>query len=81
MYAAWWCPHCHDQKQLFGAEAIAQVPYVECASDGKNARPQLCGGVTGFPTWEIKGQMYPGTQSLQKLAEVSGYTGPTNFQQ
>ncbi|HEY9881074.1 MAG TPA: vitamin K epoxide reductase family protein [Leptolyngbyaceae cyanobacterium] len=80
MYAAWWCPHCHDQKQMFGAEAMAQVPYVECASDGRNAQPQLCGAVTGFPTWEIKGQMYPGVQSLQKLAELSGYVGPTTFQ-
>ncbi|HEY9761056.1 MAG TPA: vitamin K epoxide reductase family protein [Trichocoleus sp.] len=81
MYAAWWCPHCHDQKQMFGAEAIAQVPYVECSSDGRNAQPQLCGAVTGFPTWEIKGQMYPGVQSLQKLAELSGYTGSVDFKQ
>jgi len=36
--------------------------------------------VKGFPTWEIKGQFYSGTQSLEKLADVSGYTGPRNFQ-
>ncbi len=23
-YGAFWCPHCHDQKQLFGQEAVAQ---------------------------------------------------------
>ncbi|HEY9738214.1 MAG TPA: vitamin K epoxide reductase family protein, partial [Trichocoleus sp.] len=82
MYGAWWCPHCYDQKALFGAEAAAQVPYVECASDGKNAQTELCRSqpeITGFPTWEIQGRFYAGTQTLEKLAEISGYTGPKDF--
>lgn len=82
MYGAWWCPHCYDQKALFGAEAAAQIPYIECASDGKNAQTELCrsqGEITGFPTWEIRGQFYAGTQTLEKLAEVSGYSGPKDF--
>lgn len=83
MYGAWWCPHCHDQKQLFGAEAAQTFNYVECAEDGQNPQPDLCRSkpeVTGFPTWEINGEFYPGTQSLTRLAELSGYSGPTNFQ-
>ena len=28
MYGADWCPHCQDQKTLFGS-AFALVPYVE----------------------------------------------------
>ncbi|MBD0335739.1 MAG: hypothetical protein ICV62_09635, partial [Cyanobacteria bacterium Co-bin13] len=81
-YGAWWCPHCYDQKALFGAEAAAQIPYVECASDGKNAQTQLCRShseITGFPTWEINGEFYAGTQTLEKLAELSGYTGSKAF--
>ena len=83
MYGAWWCPHCHDQKVFFGAEAAELIPYVECAEDGKNAQPKLCRAepqVTGFPTWQINGEFYPGAQPLERLAELSGYTGPMDFQ-
>jgi uncharacterized membrane protein len=82
MYSAWWCPHCHEQKQAFGAEAVALLPNVECDPEGINPQTDLCrskSGVTGFPTWEINGEFYPGAQPLQRLAELSGYTGPTNF--
>jgi glutaredoxin len=83
MYGAYWCPHCHDQKQLFGREAAKIIPYVECAADGQNPQTALCQakeGVTGFPTWEIDGQFYGGTQALGALATASGYTGPQDFQ-
>lgn len=83
-YGAYWCPHCHDQKMLFGKEAGALIDYIECDPRGQNSRAQLCqaaaANVKGFPTWEIKGQFYSGTQSLEKLADLSGYTGPRNFQ-
>ena len=83
-YGAYWCPHCHDQKMLFGKEAAALIDYIECDPKGQNSRAQLCqaaaANVKGFPTWEIKGQFYSGTQSLEKLADLSGYTGPRNFQ-
>ncbi len=80
-YGAYWCPHCQDQKQLFGQEAFAMIDYIECDSNGKNARPQLCrdAGITGYPTWEIKGQLYSGTLSLEKLADLSGYQGRRDF--
>jgi uncharacterized membrane protein len=34
MYGAFWCSHCYDQKQAFGAEAMQAFPYVECYPDG-----------------------------------------------
>ncbi len=83
-YGAYWCPHCQDQKMLFGKEAAALIDYVECDPRGQNSRAQMCqaaaANVKGFPTWEIKGQFYSGTQSLEKLADLSGYIGPRNFQ-
>ena len=74
MYGAYWCPHCADQKAMFG-EAVDQIPYVECAADGKNAQPDLCStkGIQAYPTWEINGQLYPGVKSLDDLAQLSGY--------
>lgn len=80
-YGAYWCPHCYDQKQLFGKEAVSFLNYVECDPNGKNARPQLCkdAKIEGYPTWEINGKKYPGAYALEKLAELSGYQGPRNF--
>jgi uncharacterized membrane protein len=80
-YGAYWCPHCFQQKQLFGKEAFAKAPYVECAPDGVNAQTKVCqdADVKAFPTWVIKGTTYSGVQSLEKLAELSGYTGDRSF--
>lgn len=81
MYGAYWCPHCAQQKELFGEAAFRSIDYVECDPGGTNARPSLCkkAKITGYPTWEIKGKLYPGTQSLEDLAKLSGYSGPSNF--
>ncbi|HEY9881953.1 MAG TPA: hypothetical protein V6D29_26105 [Leptolyngbyaceae cyanobacterium] len=74
MYGAYWCPHCAEQKELFD-QAAAQLPYVECDANGENPQPQLCRnkGIQGYPTWEINGQLYPGTRSLDELAQLSGF--------
>ena len=34
MYGAFWCSHCQEQKQAFGAEAQRDLPYVECFPQG-----------------------------------------------
>lgn len=80
-YGAFWCPHCFEQKQLFGQKAFQEITYVECAPEGKNPQVQACqdSGIKGFPSWDIKGKIYPGTQSLEDLAELSEYTGPKDF--
>lgn len=80
-YVAWWCPHCHEQKSLFGKEAYQQINHIECAPDGTNPRPDLCktANIESFPTWEIKGKLYPGVKTLNELADLSGYTGDRNF--
>ncbi len=83
MYGAWWCPHCHDQKQLFGQEAAKAIPYVECAEDGQNSQTSLCrsvAGLTGFPTWEVNDELLVGGQTLETLADASNYDGPRDFQ-
>ena len=78
MYSAYWCPHCHEQKELFGKEATAKLKIVECAPDGHNSQADLCKtkNIQGFPSWEINGAVDSGVKPLQKLAELSGYRGP-----
>ncbi|WP_320666570.1 vitamin K epoxide reductase family protein [Prochlorococcus sp. MIT 1307] len=80
-YSAYWCPHCHEQKEMFGKEAVSELKIVECAEDGKNSQRSLCEakGITGYPSWEINGKLYSGIQQLQDLADLSGYPGTRNF--
>ncbi|PSC72564.1 thiol-disulfide oxidoreductase LTO1 [Micractinium conductrix] len=78
MYGAFWCSHCYDQKQTFGAEAMAAFPYVECYPEGlhKDTKPaDVClaapGGLTGFPTWIMPdGQQLIGEQSFDQLEKA-----------
>jgi glutaredoxin len=77
MYGAYWCPHCQEQKALFG-DAARDLPYVECDPNGVNGRPDLCekAGVKAFPTWTIGGQRREGVQSLGALADASKFQPP-----
>ncbi|MFM7362109.1 MAG: vitamin K epoxide reductase family protein [Cyanobium sp.] len=77
MYSAYWCPHCHEQKELFGKEAAAKLKVIECAPDGRNSQTALCESkkIQGYPTWEINGQLDSGVKTLQELALRSGFKG------
>jgi glutaredoxin len=81
VFTAYWCPHCHDQKEAFGKEAAAKLQVIECAEDGANSQAQLCKqqGVQGYPSWQIKGVVDSGVKPLKTLADLSGYTGPRDF--
>jgi uncharacterized membrane protein/glutaredoxin len=81
-YGASWCPHCQQQKALFGASA-ARLPYVECSLGGPSA-PQAAAcrnaGVRSYPTWVIDGRAYVGeVLTLAQLADASGFPGSANL--
>ena len=73
IYGAYWCPHCADQKKMFGS-SFQYVNYVECDPRGKNAQPQTCtaNGIKGYPTWIINGEIFPSVQELEQLAATTG---------
>ena len=77
MYSAYWCPHCHEQKELFGKQATAKLKIVECAPDGQNNQAKLCAtkNIQAFPSWEINGKIESGVKPLAKLSEMIGYKG------
>ena len=81
MYGAWWCPHCYSQKQLFGDEGAKIIPYVECATGGVNPQEAECDaqGITSYPTWVIGGETFLGVRTLEELALISEYSGPSDF--
>ncbi len=75
MYGAAWCSHCKVQKGLFGA-SFSKVSYVECPDNEKFC---LDKGIKGYPTWiTADGTKFSGTQSLEKLAQISGCELPKN---
>jgi thiol-disulfide isomerase/thioredoxin len=81
-YGASWCPHCQEQKRLFGASA-ERLPYIECSPAGPNA-PQAASctraGVTSYPTWVINGRVIAGeVLSLARLADATGFPGATDI--
>ncbi len=74
-YGASWCPHCSEQKHLFGS-SVKRIPYVECSPGGQNApSAPVCKekNITNYPTWIINGQRYTGIQPLDALAQLSQY--------
>jgi uncharacterized membrane protein/glutaredoxin len=76
-YGASWCPHCKEQKAMFGASA-KRLPYIECSPSGSSG-PQSdecnAAGIQSYPTWFINGHRYTGVLTPSTLAEYSGYSG------
>lgn len=72
MYGAYWCPHCAEQKKMFG-KSFEYIRYVECDPQGKNAQPEVCrqNGIESYPAWIIARETYRGTQTLQQLADAT----------
>jgi|Deesub1362B_J571_1020462.scaffolds.fasta_scaffold04275_6 hypothetical protein len=72
-YGAYWCGWCNRQKALFG-QAAQFLPYIECVDPKTKQLTPECqaAGITGFPTWEFKGQKTTGFKTLEELAKLSG---------
>lgn len=73
MYGAWWCPHCQNQKDLFGS-AFDYVDYVECSPGSSKVMAAQCkdAGIEGYPTWVFAdGSKASGEQSFEQLSEKS----------
>jgi hypothetical protein len=74
MYGLYWCPHCLEQKEMFG-KSFQYVPYVECAIRGSREMAPECkaAGVKLFPSWQF-GNNPPkeGVLSLEELGDKTG---------
>ena len=80
-YGASWCPHCQEQKRLFGASQD-RLPYVECSPGGRRggvAASCDSAGVRTFPTWVFPdGSRVTAVMSLRELADRVGYKHATD---
>lgn len=73
-YGAFWCPHCKNQKNMFGSSE-QYLPYVECSLPSGSGQVQVCidNKIEGYPTWVFKdGSRLSGEVALDKLAEKTG---------
>ncbi|RMD57666.1 hypothetical protein D6825_03325 [Candidatus Woesearchaeota archaeon] len=74
MYGAYWCPHCNEQKRMFGASWDI-INYVECSLPNRAGQTEACkiAGIQSYPTWEFgDGERVSGTQTLAQLSEKTG---------
>ena len=69
MYGTEWCSHCKAQKELFGS-SFQYINYVYC---DKKIKDCIAAGVSSYPTWKIEGVNYLGTQSIEKLIQLTEY--------
>jgi hypothetical protein len=78
MYGLYWCPHCIEQKEMFGA-SFRYVPYVECAIKGSREPAPECkiAGAKLFPSWQF-GMDAPkeGVLSMEALSDKTGCSLP-----
>jgi hypothetical protein len=78
MYGLYWCPHCQEQKAMFG-KAFQYVPYVECAIKGSHELTAACkaANIKLFPSWQF-GSDTPkeGVYPMQELSDKTGCSLP-----
>lgn len=79
-YGAFWCPHCQNQKKMFGTSQ-KYLPYVECSTPDGKIQLQICKdkNVSGYPTWDFAdGERKTGEISLTDLSEKTGCPLPAS---
>jgi hypothetical protein len=74
MYGAYWCPHCQNEKALFG-DSFKYVNYVECTKEIAKCESA---NIQGYPAWTFPdGRRLEGEQKLEDLSAASGCALPT----
>jgi len=80
-YGAFWCPHCADQKKMFG-RSVDELPYIECSTPDGKSQTQQCieEDISSYPTWKFsEGENGEGVLSLEELAERTGCELPETY--
>ncbi len=73
-YGAFWCPHCAEQKAMFG-KSTKYLNYIECSTPDRSGQTAICidKKIESYPTWEFSdGSRLAGVVSIQSLSEKSG---------
>jgi|SRR3989338_2611284 len=74
MYGAYWCPHCDEQKQVFG-KSWEYMDYIECSLPDRQGQTEVCkqANIKAYPTWEFGGgKRQEGTLTPLQISQISG---------
>jgi hypothetical protein len=74
MYGSYWCPHCNEQKEMFGS-SWKYMNYIECSLPARAGQTQACidANITSYPTWEFNdGNRTLGVLSFDDLSQKTG---------
>lgn len=77
-YGTFWCPHCQNQKKMFG-KSQKKLPYIECSTPDGAGQTDNCKaiGIEGYPTWIFPdGERMTGEIPLATLAEKTSCSLP-----
>lgn len=77
-YGTFWCPHCQNQKRMFG-NAARFLPYVECSPANGQGQLPVCTEkeIKSYPTWRFAdGSELTGEVPLSQLAEKTSCVLP-----
>jgi len=66
LYTQLGCHACENQEKMFG-EYYLLLEKVDCFYE-----PDKCNSIRATPTWKIRGELYEGVQSIEKLKELTG---------
>ena len=77
-YGAFWCPHCNNEKALFGSSKDL-VPYVECSTPDGKGQTQICADekVESYPTWMFSNPIKITEQTAPIVCTCLLYTSPS----
>ncbi len=76
MYGAYWCPHCSQQKKMFG-KSWEYISYIECSLPGGQGTTRICedAGIDSYPTWDFgNGTRLTAVVRFEELSRRSGCT-------
>ena len=74
MYGSFLCPHCDDQKKLFG-DSFKYIRYIECSPMALPQDANACklAQIRYTPSWVLdKGERLVGVQTLKQLSDKTG---------
>ncbi|PQO44692.1 peptidylprolyl isomerase [Blastopirellula marina] len=78
-YGAVWCPHCTEQKELFG-DGGEYLPFIEVTNPDRTLNDLGTSlSITKLPTWVFaNGTRVEGTLTISQLVQYTGVAVPTS---
>lgn len=81
LYGAWWCPHCEEQREMFGVSEQF-LPYQECSLPNSKNQNLICkkAEIQVYPTWIFRdGTKVEGSLSFDEISKHTNCPLPSEL--